>query len=40
MKKKNIVIIIVILLLIILLFPIQINRLNDGGTVEYRTLTV
>lgn len=38
MKKKNIVIIIVILLLIILLFPIQINRLNDGGTVEYRTL--
>ena len=23
---------------IILLFPIQINRLNDGGTVEYRTL--
>lgn len=38
MKKKNIVIIIVILLLIILLFPIKINRLNDGGTVEYRTL--
>lgn len=38
MKKKNIVIIIVILLLIILLFPIQINRLNDGGTVEYKTL--
>ncbi len=38
MKKKNIVILIIIVLLLILLFPIQINRLNDGGTVEYKTL--
>lgn len=38
MKKKNIVIIIIVLLLIILLFPIQINRLKDGGTIEYKTL--
>ena len=37
-KKKNIVIIIVILLLIILLFPLQINKLKDEGTVEYRSL--
>ncbi len=38
MKKKNIVIIIVILLLIILLFPIQINKLKDGGSIEFKTL--
>lgn len=38
MKKRNIVIIIIIVLLLILLFPIQINRLKDGGTVEYSSL--
>ena len=38
MKKKNIIIIIVILLLIILFVPMQINKLKDGGTVEYKTL--
>lgn len=39
MKKKNILIIIaVIIVLVILLFPFQIRRLKDGGTVEYKAL--
>lgn len=39
MKKKNILIIaIIVLLLIVLLFPFKINRLKDGGTVEYKAL--
>lgn len=38
MKKKNILIIAIIVLLVILLFPFKINRLRDGGTVEYKAL--
>lgn len=38
MKKKNILIIAIIVLLVILLFPFKINRLKDGGTVEYKAL--
>lgn len=39
MKKKNILIIaIIVLLLVVLLFPFKINRLKDGGTVEYKAL--
>lgn len=39
MKEKNILIIVIIVLLIIFLFPIKVNRLKDGGTVEYKALT-
>lgn len=39
MKKKNILIIaIIVLLVVVLLFPFKINRLKDGGTVEYKAL--
>lgn len=38
MKKKKILIIAIIVLLVILLFPFKINRLKDGGTVEYKAL--
>ncbi len=38
MKKKSILAIAIIVLLIILLFPFKINRLKDGGTVEYKAL--
>ncbi len=38
MKKKTILIIGVIVLLLILFCPIKINRLRDGGSIEYKTL--
>lgn len=39
MKKRNILIIaIIVLLVVVLLFPFKINRLKDGGTVEYKAL--
>jgi len=38
MKNRKFIWIIVIILVVMLFFPIQINRLRDGGTVEYKTL--
>lgn len=36
--KKKVIIILIVIILIVLLFPIR-NRLKDGGSVQYKSLT-
>ena len=38
MKNKKILIIAIIVLVIVLLFPLKINRLRDGGSIEFNAL--
>ncbi len=38
MKKKNILVIVIIILLIVLLIPFKINKLKDGGSIEFNSL--
>ncbi len=38
MKKKNILVIVIIILLIALLIPFKINKLKDGGSIEFNAL--